>query len=378
LRIAIDGYIAGLGQSGFISYISRLATSLSELPYGDEVVLLVPSEPAFDLTPLVSSTSVEVAIVEFCHSDFVNRADRDTAWLQYVLPQALVRVKPDVLLGPTNGLPRGWPGPKVVTVHDVLFKVLPQYSTPDSVRLYEERMAGVLALADRIITVSHSVASDLEKHFSPQVAVDVVHLAPSIAGRADVTCAAKERVATELGVKESFMLSVSPIHARKNLEGTLRAFAELPVSLRAGMKLVLAWVPERIAAPAIDDAGLSGHVVYTERLTDETLADLYSAADLLLFPSFGEGFGLPIVEAMHSGTPVIAGDNTAMPEVSGGAGLLVNPHSPEDITQAIARVLTEPGLRDSLVAAGLSRAEQFSWRATAEATRRSLLASLST
>jgi glycosyltransferase involved in cell wall biosynthesis len=166
-------------------------------------------------------------------------------------------------------------------------------------------------------------------------------------------------------------LFVSTIEPRKNLPGLLQAYRKLLDDYKRPEGLVLAgsrgWLSEEVY-DTVKALNLDDRVRFVGRVPSEDLLYLYNAAQLLVHPSFYEGFGLPPLEAMTCGTPIIASNVSALPEVVGDAAILIDPHDVEGLTVAMWRVLTDQDLRASLAAKGLKRAKMFSWQRAAQET----------
>lgn len=183
--------------------------------------------------------------------------------------------------------------------------------------------------------------------------------------------AAKRALREKLDLRKPYVLFLGGITPLKNIGNLLRGFAR--VAATHDVDLVLAgfkrWSFERELAP-IEELGLRERVRYVGYVADEDLAALYSAAELLTLPSWYEGFGIPIVEAMACGCPVVtSGGRHAAPEVAGGAAVLVDPASPESIAEGLGKVLDDRRLREELIAKGLVRGPQFDWDATGRKTQ---------
>jgi alpha-1,3-rhamnosyl/mannosyltransferase len=171
---------------------------------------------------------------------------------------------------------------------------------------------------------------------------------------------------------ERFILHVGSFLRHKNLPTLLRAFAQLPPSLRACRHIVLAGTLGRNAQAVrqtVRELGLDDQVVWPGRVANDDLPSFYSMAELFVMPSLYAGFGLPVLEAMACGAPVIAADSTSLPEVVADAGLLVDGRNVTAMSRAMERVLTDRALRARLVEAGLSRAARFTWQETARRTQ---------
>jgi glycosyltransferase involved in cell wall biosynthesis len=171
-------------------------------------------------------------------------------------------------------------------------------------------------------------------------------------------------MAASLGIGGPFILSVCTLDPRKNLDGLLRAFARLVAEHRVPHQLVLVGRPgwKDQALRALTAAlYVADRVVFTGYVSDEQLVQLYNQADLFVYPSKYEGFGLPVLEAMACGVPVVTADRSALREVAGDAASLVDPDSDSALAAGMLRVLTDAMFRQDLVARGLARSREFSW-----------------
>jgi len=269
------------------------------------------------------------------------------------------------LMPPTAGRPR------ILTVHDLRRYRLPQFYPKAGLGRFER----AVAVADRIIAVSQSTKSDLISLLQvPPERIDVVHLGTP-AGFAPVgksgQHAATARVARLLGGRAGpYVLAISSRDPRKNLSRTILAFARAAADLPGEFRLaILGHPPED---PEVDRAlhstTVGPRVTFTGPLNDEDHAAVLAGAEMFLYLSLYEGFGLPILEAMASGTPVIASDRSSIPEVVGEAGLLVDPEDVEQIARRILDVAGNPRLRQTLSRAGLARAGEFTWTRAAAQT----------
>jgi glycosyltransferase involved in cell wall biosynthesis len=177
--------------------------------------------------------------------------------------------------------------------------------------------------------------------------------------------AAKAAVADALGLPPDFLLYIARLeHPGKNHVRLLEAFAALKRDTDLPHKLVLVgsrWNGAELIEAKVGELGLQSEVVFPGFVPNETLADLYAAADVFVFPSLFEGFGIPVLEAMACGTPVCASNVSSLPEVVGEAGLLFDPNEPNEIADAMRRLLTDPSLRAGLVQRGLAQAGRFTW-----------------
>ena len=263
-------------------------------------------------------------------------------------------------------------GRRVVTVHDLTCIDFPRFHPLARRVLFRVGLHRAARLADAIIVPSAATGSDLRRHVgSPRAPV---HVVPSAAGTgfAPLAMTEAEPVLRRYGLRlGDYLLFVGNVEPRKNLVGLLRAYDTLRRGRRRGPALVIAggagWKNRAIldamaASPYTADIRVVGYVPEGE------LAALMNGAIAFVYPSLYEGFGLPPLEAMACGTPVITSNRSSLPEVVGDAALLVDPESTRDLALAMARLVDEAPLREELRERGLERARAFSWRQTAELT----------
>lgn len=356
MHIALDGYTFTGSYDGFNEYTRHLGSALARL--GHHVELVVPHDAEVGSIP--AELTVEV-------TDFVAaragapRGAWSMDWYDTALPAHLRLRRPDVFVGTSFFLPRAWGGPMAVTVHDVIFLTHPQFFSDSSRQFYTQRGHDAVRRADGILAVSSSTANQLETFWGPTtVPLAVTGLASVHDAAMPPREQAADVIARELGLGRDYVLNVSSTHRRKNIAAAIDAYLGLPDDLRRAHPLVLANADhERVHA--LLSARSASDVVVTGRVPAELMGALYAGAAVLVHPTFAEGFGLPVLDAMRAGTPVVAADRPAIPEVAGGAALLVDPDDVPSITNALRTVLTDRILADRLRSAGRSRAGEFSW-----------------
>ena len=270
---------------------------------------------------------------------------------------------------PASQLPFG--RAMVATVHDLAFAVMPETVAPDTLRLLHTHLPTTLFRADRLIAVSEATAHELAQRLSAnRRRIHTIHegLDPNFAREQPLFGAGPE-------LPRPYLLFVSTLEPRKNVEGVLRAF-ELVVESGYRGHLVLVgrwgWRTEAIRA-GLESSAVRSHIVHLDYVERDQLSGLYRGADALLFPSWLEGFGLPLLEAMACGTPVVTSGRSSMTEVAGPAAVYVDPSSPEAIASGITTLLADPEQRERLVRLGLERAARFSWDHAAASTSAALL-----
>lgn len=246
----------------------------------------------------------------------------------------------------------------VATVNDLFPLTRPELRRTPLHSYYSRRTPGILARASAVIVPSSYIALQVEELY-PGVcrSISVVPDAASEVFRRNGTDTAGKFASHG----ERYFLSVGRMDGRKNLPRILDAYLQLPGSIRSQVGLLIALSGPLVGGPPELPAG--ARVI--RDATDEDLAVLYRRAEALVFPSLDEGFGLPVVEAMSCGCPVITSDGSSLPEVAGGAALLLDPLDTAAISAAMERVATTPGLSETLAEAGLKRASELSWGRTA-------------
>jgi glycosyltransferase involved in cell wall biosynthesis len=269
--------------------------------------------------------------------------------------------------------PVACPAPVVVSVHDVSYLEHPEYFPAARATQLRLTVARTVRRAARVLSPSEYSRQRILHHYRlPEERVVTIPNGVSHAFRPVHRGQAIERTRQRFHLQGPFLLSVGDIQPRKNHIGLLGAYRELLRSM-PGLRheLVLAgketWFGEDVRR-AVRERGLDGRVRFLGFVSDDELIDLYNAADLFVFPSLYEGFGLPILEAMACGRAVACSNTTAMPEVANATALLFDPHSVDEMTRAIRDLLVDPELRARMERLSLQRAAQFSWAKAAERT----------
>lgn len=285
-----------------------------------------------------------------------------TVWFdQVALPRALMKDDVQVLFSPYYKAPLFSPCPVVLTIHDLLFlKVGPRRLKH---ALFKPWARLIASRAKAVLTDSQHSRDDIERILGLGARLVVVPLGVS----PGFTPGARERyraVVQRLGIPGDYILQVTNFHPHKNDRFLLRVFARIAQD-HPELGLVLAGRPAgstREVGDFIREHGLEGRVHLPGHVPEADLQALYAGARVFAFPSLYEGFGLPVLEAMASGAPVVCSSSSSLPEVAGDAALLVDPRDEESWCAALGRLVGERPLREKLRRAGLARAGQFSWR----------------
>ncbi len=271
---------------------------------------------------------------------------------------------PTPLLLPTKGK-------KIVTVYDLFFLDFPELGNREARRHFSHRMDESLKKADGVVTISQFTKDQVLQRFSLDGdSVHVVHLGISHDKWTSVTQDEIETVKKTYKLPSSFILFVGAFEPRKNLLRLLEA-VKLVHDTQEKIPLVLVGRAGQDSAnlmTKIEELSLQEHVIFLGYMEERELRCVYRLATLFVFPSLREGFGLPLLEAMVSQTPVAASMAPALPEILQNAALFFDPKDPEDMAEKILRILSDEGLREDLIAKGRQRALDFDWKKTAEQT----------
>lgn len=278
------------------------------------------------------------------------------------MPVDLVAGRSDIIYIPGHRAPLHLHGRLIYTVHDLAFLRYPEHFEPHYLDRFVREFADGVRRSHLVICDSNHTQKDILTYYGlPEEKVKVVPLGVSTA----FTPVSAEESRRVLGSKKPYILYTGTLETRKNLKLLIQAFALLPPALRNNYDLVLAGkdgLGSEGLRQLVVELGLDGSVRFTGYIPDNVLPSLMAGATLFVYPSFYEGFGLPPLEAMACGTPVIASDSSSLPEVVGDAGLLVAPGDVQGLKNAMARVLEDPAFQTRLRLRGLERAAQFSWR----------------
>jgi glycosyltransferase involved in cell wall biosynthesis len=257
----------------------------------------------------------------------------------------------------------------IVAIHDLAYEHYPEFAHPIEVAAMRRLVRSTARRADRVLTLSNFSAKDIARTYGvPEEKIVVTYLAASETFHPRDKSASQERVASAYGIRPPFILYVGRIQARKNLLRLLDAYARLHFAGPAPQLVIVGrrdygfqQLQEKINALKLGDrVTLPGYVAASD------LPIFYNAAELFIFPSLFEGFGLPVLEGMASGVPTITSQGSALEEVAGDGALAVDPTDAGAITAAMERVLSNAELRRDLVARGLSRSAEFTVRKFAQ------------
>jgi glycosyltransferase involved in cell wall biosynthesis len=263
------------------------------------------------------------------------------------------------------------PCPYVLSLHDIIHESNPEFYPGGLRRLMSRLYPRSARKAAAVLTISEYSRQEIIKRYQiPGNRVRVALLAADESFKPATDQAQALRTARRYGINGKYILFVGRIEPRKNIPGLIEAFGMLTADGATEHTLVVAGMMDDLYRKfhAETTARFGGRVVFTGKVEQEDLPSLYAGADLFVYPSFAEGFGLPPLEAMACGTPVITSNTTSLPEVMGDAGVLVDPHDTAALAHAMRRVLADADLRRGLRTRGLEQSQKFSWDKTAAVT----------
>jgi glycosyltransferase involved in cell wall biosynthesis len=370
MRIGIDYTAAAHQGAGIGRYTRALVRALTRLDRANEYRLFVAGGGGLH-AQAEWPANVQLRTIPLSQRNFTRIWHR----LRIPLPVEVFTGPLDLFYSPDFVLPPLLSGRTLLTVHDLSFVRYPQTADPRLYRYLNVTVPRSMRRADHILADSRNTARDLTDLWDvPPGKVSVLY--PGVEPRFHplTDMAELSRVRNQYGLPPHFILSVSTLQPRKNYERLIRAFSKLQATAEGHpVRLVVAggkgWLYDSIF-DSVRDLGLEERVLFPGFVHDGDLPALYTLADLFAFPSLYEGFGLPALEAMSCGTPVVCSDASSLPEVVGDAGLLVDPVDEEGWVEAMGRALGDEQLRRGLVARGLARARRFTWEEAARELHR--------
>jgi glycosyltransferase involved in cell wall biosynthesis len=358
MRFAVDAHTIGCHLTGNEVYIRNLLNEFARLAPADEFIVYVAKPDA----PAQVPASFETRSV----------SENPYKRLGFDLPLNVRRDRPSVLHVQYTG-PVFCNVPLVVSVHDVSFLEYPQYFTRYRAQQLRLTVKRTVQRAAAVLTPSQFSRRCILRHYDlDENKVVAVPNAVSAQFRPIDRQVAAGTIERKFNLRGPFVLMVGDLQPRKNHLGLLKAFEEV---LRAHPQLTHdlvfvgkeTWYSKELHR-AVERSSVRGRVHFTGFVEDTDLVHFYGACDLFAFPSFYEGFGLPILEAMACGRAVVCSNTTAMPEVANACGILFDPHSTSEMARAISDVLLDQELRVRLERLGMHRASLFSWEKAAART----------
>lgn len=367
MKIAINTLAMKSFKHGMGTYIGNLVNNLLQLDQENEYLIYV-SAINFPLFKIPENHKVKFKFIPR------NRVLR-LFWEQTLLPLDLWREKVDLFHGPAFTTPLIKTCKQLITVHDLTWWTHPQTHEKIKVLYFRTMIALCTRRADFITVNSISTNNDLMRILGvPEKKIVLIYHAANERFQPITNQSLLTEIREKYQLPSHFILFVSVLEPRKNLEGLITAFSQLrqrqpdfPYQLVVVGGKGHGWKNERIFA-LVDQLKLNEFVSFLGLVSDEALPVLYNLADLFVLPSFYEGFGVPVLEAMMSGCPVVISKTGSLPEIAGAAAILIDPHNINELSFAIEKVLSDQTLQKQLSEKGLLNAQRFSWQKTAGQT----------
>jgi len=347
--------------TGIGTYTYQLINSINKIDNENNYLLFTPEN--FDMSYKLKSNFKIKSI----------KANNDNCfWEEVNIPNLLVGENIELYHVPQNGvgLPKNKTCPFIITLHDVIPLKMPETVSDRYLKIFNEELPKIIPLCDGIITVSNYSKDDIAKAFNfPKEKIFVTYLAAEDIYKPLDKIFSKNLIKTKYLIEDNYILYIGGFSPRKNILGLIEAFSLLPKKLLGSRKLVIAGnkgISYEIYKKRAETLHIGDKVIFPGFIPMEDIPHLYNCAELFVYPSFYEGFGLPPIEAMACGIPVIASNATSIPEICGGDScIFIDPYNAYDLRDSIVNVLTDLDLRDSLIQMGFQKAKSYNWDTTA-------------
>ncbi len=375
MKIGIDArFLTHPQRGGFKTYSENLIAGLAQVDAKNEYILYL-DRPPDETTLLPKRPNFRTCVVAGTAPVF------GMPWREQVeLARQAARDRVDLIHSPCLTAPLFSTCPLVVTIHDTIWLFPTKFSsgkpTARSRKMMEWYYRWVPQFAARkanaILTVSEAAKASIVQNLDAAAERVWVTLEAANSNFRPIDDARQlDEVRSKFNLSSAFILAIGSADPRKNLSTLIQAYARLPISQRDAYPLAIVWTHDLLEAELanqIAQLGLQDNLHFLKGVTNNDLVLLYNAAALFVFPSLYEGFGLPVLEAMACGTPVVASNNSSIPEIAGDAALLVGAVDVQGMAEAMTRVLTDESVRRTLKQKGLARAAGFSWEQCASQT----------
>ncbi|MGE0885605.1 MAG: glycosyltransferase family 4 protein [Blastocatellales bacterium] len=363
MRIALDAIPLVAAKTGIGHYTDALAASLARIHQDHQYLLLSPFDFAFHAG---NGTPPNLSKMFFPVRSVFRK------WWLAGLP-AMLRISPlDVFHGTNYCIPVFSPCPTVVTIHDLSLFTQSHTHEDDNVKRGRRRMPLMARRATRIIAPSEFTKHEIIRHLGVREDKIQVIFEAARDGMKPLPASECQPVLDKHQIRQPYLLYVGTIEPRKNLLTLIRAYDELLRTTEHRPQLVMCggrgWLCDEVFQ-LVDELKLTDQIRFTGYVDDEDLPALYSSAEIFLYPSLYEGFGLPPLEAMACGAPTITSNVSSLPEVVGRAGLTHDPNDWQTLTAHIARLLGDSAARQNFKQAGKDQAAHFSWDRAARETQ---------
>ncbi|MEG0371356.1 MAG: glycosyltransferase family 1 protein [Clostridium sp.] len=361
MNIGIDARAASWYRgTGIGTYTYQLIYNINLYDKLNEYLLFLPDENTTGISP---GENINIKLI--------SEDRRENFWEEVDIPNILTDKEIDTYLVPQNGigLPIEKKCPFVVTLHDVIPFRMPETVGPQYLDLFTREVPNILKNCDSIITVSNFSKMDIHKEFGyPLNKIHVTHLAAEDIYYPRNKAHCKNLLNKKYGIEKDYLLYVGGFSPRKNILGLIESYSKLSPEIRENLNLVILGKKGRSYYDYRDRAyalGLKGSVIFPGYVSVDELPIFYNGAKIFCYPSFYEGFGLPPLEAMACGTPVISSSLTSMPEVLDNAAIYIDPYNIDDMYEKLLLLLENDTLRKEMSFKGLLHSAKYSWKKTA-------------
>jgi len=360
MRIGIDARTLSV-KGGPRTYVLNLIEALNKIDESNEYVIYYDNKCHVGTFPGIKEVVVKLPNKALC-----------LLWDQILLPMKHRTDDVDLIHNTKSAGSLFNNCKSVITIHDIIPIIFPETEKILNRLYWGVQIPLAAKYADHIITVSDASKKDIMSHFNiSDEKISVIYNATNNNFKVITDIGTISMVTSKYHLPDKYILCVGTIQPRKNLKILIKAFSKLQHECNIKHKLVIAgrkgWLYKDIIE-LIDKLKIENDIIFTGFIDDNDLPLIYNAADLFVYPSFYEGFGIPPLEAMACGTPVITSNTSSLPEVVGDAGIMIDPHDLDGLTQAMYDVLTNDDLRENMIKKGLERSKLFSWEKTARET----------
>jgi len=371
MKIGIDARFAIHNRRGIGNYTLRLIRHLAEIDIRNEYILYIDRGDVENVLPKQDNFRIKKL-----------RPANYLIWEQVALPMQAKKDGLDILhcTGNTAPLYLDKNIKLILTIPDVMY-LKPYSILPRSPSLYQRLgrtyrkiiVPKAIKNVSSVITISNFSKKDIMEHIPliKEDSISVIYLAADNSFRGVNKNEAITKLKEKFGINGSYMLAFGGIDPRKNTELIINMFIESKGKEQINEKLVIVGIPNWKQTKfynVVQKSECRDNIIFTNFVSEEDLVLLYNSASVFLYPSLYEGFGIPPLEAMACGVPVITSNTTSIPEVVGNAALLINPRDGEDIKKALLSLLNDEMLRKDLIKRGLEQVKKFSWGKMAEET----------
>lgn len=364
MKIGIDARAAKWYRgTGIGTYCYQLIHSLNKIDNHNDYLLFVPEDCKLGI-PFRDNFIIKN----------IEQNNQNNFWNEVNISNTLIDKSMDIYHVPQNGvgLPKDKTCPFVITLHDVIPCRMPETVGEQYLKIFNEKLPDIIPLCDGIITVSEYSKEDIIKAFNfPREKIYVTYLASEDIYKPYDKALSKSIIQKNYSITGDYILYIGGFSPRKNILGLLDSFSLLIPKLKKDMKLVIAGSKGKsydLYKKRAEELHIDDKVIFPGFISMDHIPFMYNACEIFVYPSFYEGFGLPPIEAMACGVPVIASNVTSIPEIVKDSTLLVNPYDVNELCEKMYTALLDNTLRQSLITKGLKRASDLTWEHTATGT----------